>query len=53
MGSATVPPVFRIQISIVPGLDMAILGYRELYGESPDAEIIGKLTMLTDLEPDD
>lgn len=34
-------------------LEMAILRYRELYGESPDAEIIGKLTMLTDLEPDD
>ncbi|MGH8656569.1 MAG: hypothetical protein ACREYE_32240 [Gammaproteobacteria bacterium] len=25
----------------------------ELCGEAPDAEIIGKLTVLTDLEPDD
>ncbi len=34
-------------------LEMAIMRYRELYREAPDAEIIGKLTMLTDLEPDD
>jgi len=34
-------------------LEMAITRYRELWGEAPDAEITGKLTMLTDLEPDD
>lgn len=34
-------------------LEMAITRYRELCGEAPDAEIVGKLTMLTDLEPDD
>jgi hypothetical protein len=31
-------------------MDMAITRYRELRGELPDAEIAGKLVMVTDVE---
>ncbi|MGH8654278.1 MAG: hypothetical protein ACREYE_19880 [Gammaproteobacteria bacterium] len=31
-------------------LDMAIMRYREVCGEAPDAEIVTKLVMVTDLE---
>jgi len=34
-------------------MNMAIMRYKELYGELPDAEIIGRLAMVTDLENDD
>jgi inorganic pyrophosphatase len=35
-------------------MDMAVGRYKELYGgEGPDAEIIGKLAMVSDLEGDD
>jgi hypothetical protein len=34
-------------------MSMAILRYRELYGEAQDAEILGKLALVSDLEADD
>lgn len=34
-------------------MDMAVVRYKELYGEAPDAEIVGKLAMVSDLEGDD
>lgn len=34
-------------------MDMAVVRYTELYGEAPEAEIVGKLTMVSDLEPDE
>jgi hypothetical protein len=34
-------------------MDMAVARYTELYGEAPEAEILGKLAMVSDLEPDD
>jgi hypothetical protein len=34
-------------------IDMAVIRYTELYGEAPDAEIVAKLAMVSDLEGDD
>jgi hypothetical protein len=34
-------------------MDMAVARYTELYGHAPEAEIIGKLAMVSDLEADD
>jgi hypothetical protein len=34
-------------------MDMAIARYTELYGGVPEAEIVGKLAMVNDLETDD
>jgi hypothetical protein len=34
-------------------MDMAVARYTELYGEAPEAEIIGKLAMVSDLEDDE
>lgn len=34
-------------------MDMAVARYTELYGEAPEAEIRGKLAMVSDLQPDD
>jgi hypothetical protein len=34
-------------------MDMAVARYTELYGEAPEVEILGKLAMVSDLEPDD
>lgn len=34
-------------------MDMAVVRYTELYGEAPEAEIVGKLAMVSDLESDD
>jgi hypothetical protein len=31
-------------------MDMVIIRYRELHGEAPAAEVIGKLVMVTDVE---
>jgi hypothetical protein len=31
-------------------MDMAVTRYRQLYGEAPDAEMMGKLVMVTDIE---
>jgi hypothetical protein len=31
-------------------VDMAIKRYREIYGEAPDAEVMGKLVMVIDIE---
>jgi hypothetical protein len=34
-------------------MGMAVARYKELYGEAPDAEIMGKLAMVSDVEADD
>jgi hypothetical protein len=34
-------------------VDMAVARYTELYDEAPAAEIVGKLAMVSDLEPED